>query len=105
MTLNELIEQETGYIPFTTFADDFAIAERFGAYAIKDTFKRAFKGWKDNVKYFTELVMVLNWKIWQHYNRNEAVAKVYNECYESAMQYADENLKDEDAHYFYTTLD
>ena len=49
----------------TTFFEDFTIADSFGDTAIADTFKRAFQEWKDDVKYFTELVIALNWKLWE----------------------------------------
>ena len=71
----------TGYEFITSFWDDFVIAERMGCgvqdghlvptdvetgvKAIEDTFDRAFREWKSNYKYLTELVMVLNWKIWR----------------------------------------
>lgn len=42
------IEEETGYKPFTTFWQDFSIADRYGLQAIQDTFNRAFDAWKDN---------------------------------------------------------
>lgn len=57
------IESLCGYKPMTTFWQDFSIADAFGIAAVVDTFKRAFKEWKDNYKYLTELVMVLNHKI------------------------------------------
>ena len=56
---------ENGYQPKTTFWMDFSIADKFGIAAIKDTYNRAFKEWKNNHVYLTELVMVLNHKIWQ----------------------------------------
>ena len=58
----------------TTFWMDFSIADRFGKSAVKDTYKTAFESWKDNYKYLTELVMVLNHKIWEHY---EAVIQFF----------------------------
>ena len=54
------IEAMTGYKPMTTFYEEFSIADNFGASAVKDTYKRAFRNWKDDYKYLTELVMVLN---------------------------------------------
>lgn len=54
------IEELTGYTPRTTFYMDFSIADHFGEAAIRDTYKRAFKSWKNNVEYLTELVMALN---------------------------------------------
>lgn len=99
------IEATTGYKPITTFWDDFSIADRFGVNAVKDTYKRAFNEWKDDYKYLTELVMVLNHKIWQHYEKDEALAQVYNELWEKTDEYACENLKGEEAKYFYKITD
>ena len=53
-------------------------AERFGAEAIRDTFKRAFTEWKHDYKYLTELVMVLNHKCWQFYQNVDAYSKLYD---------------------------
>lgn len=99
------IEEMTGYKPLTTFWSDFSIAEKSGMGAVKDTFKRAFEEWKDNYKFLTELVMVLNHKIWQWYEKNEALARVYNSLWEEADNYGCENLKGEELEYFYETLD
>ena len=99
------MEEMTGYKTFTTFFDDFSIADRFGASAIKDTFNRAFKEWKNDYKYLTELVMMLNWKIWEHYQTNEEYGALYNELWEKADEYACENLKDEELSYFFRTTD
>lgn len=94
-----------GYETKTTFWSDFTIADAFGIDAIKDTFNRAFKEWKSDYIYLTELVMVLNWKIWQHYKTNELIARVYNDLWEKADAYACENLKGNELTYFYDTTD
>ena len=99
------IEEMTGYKPITTFYEDFSIADRFGISAIKDTFKRAFENWKDNYEYLTELVMALNWKIWEHYENNEKIARVYSDLWEKADEYAMDNLKGEELRYFLSTTD
>lgn len=99
------IEEMTGYKPITTFYEDFSIADRFGISAIKDTFKRAFENWKDNYQYLTELVMALNWKIWEHYENNEKIARVYNDLWEKADGYAMDNLKGDELRYFLSTTD
>lgn len=105
-TLNkDAIEAMTGYRPFTTFYEDFSIADNFGQAAIYDTYKRAFRSWKKDYKYFTELVMVLNWKIWEHYETNEEYAKLYNELWEIASNWALDNLKDEELSYYLRTTD
>lgn len=89
----------------TTFWTDFSIADRYGIPAIKDTYNRAFKEWKDNYIYLTELVLVLNWKIWQWYETRESYAEVYNDLWEMADQYAMENLHGEEMNYFLDTTD
>ena len=89
----------------TTFWMDFSIADRYGIPAIKDTYNRAFEEWKDNYIYLTELVMVLNWKIWQWYGKIEEFAEVYNELWEKTDMYAMENLHGEEMDYFITTTD
>ena len=91
--------------PDTTFHMDFAIAEKFGADAVRDTFKRAFKGWKNNVEYFTELVMCVNHRMWYWYNNgNEALSRIYEQFYLTANDYALEEFKGEAlAHYINVT--
>lgn len=97
--------EQYGYKAQTTFWMDFSIADRFGADAIRDTYKRAMEGWKDNYIYLTELVMVLNHKIWQWHGKNEALANAYNRCWEKCDEYALEHLKGDELTYFYTTTD
>ena len=94
-----------GYEMQTTFWQDFSIADKFGTDAIKDTFKRAFEEWKGNYIYLTELVLVLNWKIWDWYKKDEEVARVYNDLWEQADEYAMENLHGEEADYFFSATD
>lgn len=105
MTFKELMLEQTGYECFTTFFEDFTIAEKFGLNAVKDTFNRAFKEWKSNYKYLTELTMVLNWKIWQHYEKNDELAELYNSLWEKADTYAGEHLKGDELYYFCNTTD
>lgn len=94
-----------GYETITTFWEDFSIADFFGTSAVKDTYNLAFNEWKDNYKFLTELVMVLNWKIWQHYQTNEPLAIVYNDLWMAADEYACDNLEGDELMYFYRTTD
>lgn len=90
----------------TTFWQDFTIADRFGKGAVKDTFNRAFEEWKTNYVYLTELVLVLNWKIWEHYEKEEhALAALYDKLWKEADAYAVENLKGDELTYFYRVTD
>ena len=85
---------------------DFSIADKFGTKAIIDTYNRAFKEWKTNTEYVTELLIVLNHKLWQHYEGgNQAYAELYNELWETCSIWCEENLKGDDLRYYYETTD
>ena len=99
------IESITGYKPISTFWDDFSIADKFGIESIKDTYNRAFREWKHEYKYLTELVIVLNHKIWQWYETNDNYAKLYNTLWKQADSYVIENLKGEELSYYYKVTD
>ena len=94
-----------GYETITSFYLDFSVADRFGSAAIKDTFNHAFDKWKHDYKYLTELVMVLNWKIWEHYDKDEFIAKIYSDLWAIADSYACKNLKGAELKYFLRTTD
>ena len=99
------IEAMTGYKPITTFWDDFSIADKFGIVAIQDTYNRAFSEWKHDYKYLTELVMVLNHKIWQWHDAANRYAFLYNTLWQQADEYAVNNLSGEELSYFYKVTD
>lgn len=99
------IEEETGYKPITTFYMDFSLADKFGINGIVDTFNCAFNEWKNNYKYLTELAMVLNWKIMEHYRTNIEYAKIYEKFFYMVDKYAIENLKGSELEYYYDITD
>lgn len=69
------------------------------------TFNRAFESWKGNYIYLTELVLVLNHKIWQWFGVDQDKATLYNELWAKADEYASDNLKDEEFSYFWECTD
>lgn len=106
MTFSETMKELNGYETITTFWNDFSIADKFGEEAIIDTFKRS-KYWIEDYKYWTELVLVLNHKIWYWYEQNEKTAGVYNVLWETAIKMFfgkyEENA--EAVEYYYRVLD
>ena len=90
----------------TTFWQDFTIADLFGVDAIKDTYNRAFNEWKSDYKYLTELVMVLNHKIWEHYEKNNPVyTELYDELWRTTHEWAYDNLKGAELRFYIDVLD
>ena len=99
------IEEMTGYKPITTFYTDFSIADKFGVEAIKDTYKRVFQEWKYDYKYITELAMVLNWKLWRWYGKNDELSILYDSLWKEIDGWCIDNLKGKELEYYYKTTD
>lgn len=94
-----------GYVPKTTFWNDFEIADAFGPYAVRETYESAMRDWASDYEYLTELVLVLNHRLWMHHGVNDSLAKVYASLFRSAYDYAVKNLKDEELRYFLEVTD
>ena len=94
-----------GYELKTTFWEDFTIADSFGEDAIKDTFKRAFNEWKNNVEYVTELAMVMSWKSCSYFGKNDELMVLYSNLYHEVDEWCMDNLKDDDLVYYIQTTD
>ena len=85
-----VMSENNGYERFTTFVSDFALAEPFGDSAIKDTYKRASRGWLSDYKYFTELIMSLNHLCWfWHANNELELSQLYGDLYYDAVEMFD----------------
>lgn len=89
----------------TSFWEEFSIADNYGSDGIKEHYDQVFSEWKDNLKYLTELVLVLNWKIFQWYQIDDAIGLTYDELWKKTDAYALENLKGDDLHYYLSVLD
>lgn len=94
-----------GYETITSFYLDFNVADRLGSAAIRDTFNHAFDKWKHDYKYLTELAMVLNWKMCEHYENNELFTEIYGNLWAIVDSYACENLKGAELKYYLRTTD
>ena len=92
--------------PNSTFFADFSVADVYGEKAIRDTYRRAFGKWKSNFKMLTELVAVLNHKIWFWHGRgDESKAKLYDGLWKEADAYGLDNLKGDELSHFLNVLD
>lgn len=101
-----------GYEVLTTIDVDFEMAEIFAISEegrkkkIEDTYKKYLESFKSNYKYLTELVIFLNFKCWEHYEKgNNDLCILYSSLYHAASRYATRNLKDEEFEYFYKLTD
>ena len=70
----------------TTYTSDFSIAEWCvpvdGMNAIADTLRNALMNWRDSVEWFTEIMLVVNMKSWEHAARhNNNYGRMYSDLY------------------------
>ena len=104
-----LLAEQIGYEPITTFWQDFSIADKFGKNAIKETAEKAFEEWKDDYKFLTELIMVINHKSWEYSNSNLDLCSFYSNLYyeydEKAINYLEKKKDQEAISYYFKTLD
>lgn len=101
---------EIGYTPCTTYWKDFSIADQFmykEKNPIQDTYKRALEYAKTDYKVFTELVLVLNHKIWQWYETDNNIGLIYNDLWRKAVNLFYETFEnnEEAISYYYRTTD
>lgn len=91
----------------STFYSDLTIAECCGEDAIKDTYKNVIKSWLDNIEMISEFYIALNWKIWELYESNEPLAKLYDSLWDDCYIKITEHYKDnkEALRYFYDFVD
>ena len=94
-----------GYEMETTFWEDFTIADAFGVSAIEDTYKRAFNGWKHDYVYITELSLVLNWKMFQWYEKDDSKYQIYYNLYTKLDAWCMDNLRNSELIYYIDTTD
>lgn len=93
------------YTPKTTFYFDLSIAEGFGESGIRDTYKDVINAWGKDIEYITEFSMCLNHKIWQLYETNEPIARVYDELWRKSVDYITSHFEGEDLTYYYEVTD
>lgn len=84
------ITELSGYEPITTFWQDFSIADKLGINDIEETYECIKSEWKDDFKYWTELCLVLNHKIWQWYERDNQKAVLYDKLWREADEMTSE---------------
>ena len=100
------IEEMCGYKPISTYYTDFGIAEWYGTDSIRETYDNAIENWGSDIKWVTEIVMVLNWKIWEHYHSgNEELARFYDGLWREAGEYVFNHFEGDDITYYLRTTD
>lgn len=102
------LEELTGRERISTFYADLSLSEYLGLNSVLDTCKNVCKNWKDNVEMFSEFVLAVNWKAWEHAARNNNNwAQAYSKLYYAIDALAGEYYADDEekADYYFQYLD
>lgn len=68
-----------------TWYQDFQIADRIGGKkGVKETYDKAKKYWLDNPAGWGEVVCALNWRLWDLYETQPEIAKLYETLWQEA---------------------
>lgn len=83
----------------------FSILDTFGTEKnVENAHSELLKTFGENPTMLTAACLVLNWKLWDHYNAGRtSMAKVYERLWEEVDAHAVETLKGDDLH-FYTEV-
>ena len=107
MVYEQWLANFTDWRPETQAWQSFSIAERVSEREINDTYQRLFKEMKGDYKKLTELVMVLNHKMFQHNEipNHRRLCELYSNLFETTDSYAIKNLKGDGLTYFLSVTD
>ena len=89
----------------STFWEEFSIAEAYGPKGIREHYDLVFDQWRDNVKFLTELVLVLSLKINKWFMVDDELGLTYDALWRECDAWTLKNLKGDDLHYYLSTLD
>lgn len=99
----------SSYVPFTTYASDFILAEIEGSAGVIKTAKDAWNNWKTDYKWATEIIMAINFLAWYHYDVdvNLPLSELYSELYYKYMDlyYEQFERNSEATEYFFEMTD
>ena len=93
------LEKMLNYKFESSFWEEFSIAEDYGPEGIHHHYDIVFEQYKDNLKYLTELVLVLNIKIFIWYGVDDDLGQMYDQLWKETDGYALETLKGDVLHY------
>lgn len=96
--------EKTGYKPCTPAYSVLTKAEAAGTQAVEQAYKTLRAKYGGSYKQLTELVMVLNWKVWQTFSTNQSLSMLYHALYRSLDGWCCEHLQGEELDYFYRTV-
>ena len=105
---------EMGYLGYetkTTFFGDLSIAEWYGDESVKETYHNVVESWGGSVEFFTEFVMCLNHKGWEHHQlgkndeKRMKLSKLYFDLYEKVSRFVEKNFDEKGLEYYYRVTD
>ncbi len=89
-----------------SLVEQFEGAEQSGVKVVRNTFKKLFDECKQNYVYLAELVLVVNYLNWLHYQmKEEALCEIYGKLYYKAHYWAVDHFKGDDLKAYLNIVD
>ena len=98
----------------STWWGDYCVAEMLGGQkGVQDTFNRAWKYWRNDKIYTTELSLVLNWKCWKWADKyqqskdqkDKEMSQLYEKLWLKLHDWVLDNWKGEDLSFYLAETD
>lgn len=92
----------------TNMWHEFTVAELKGIKGVQEHFKKVFDELKKakDVEKLTELVLVTNWKCWDHYDMfHTKMSEAYSTLYYKAHNWCCSHFKGQDMDYYFNMVD
>ena len=105
LMMKQYLQDTLGFDFQTSFWEEFSISEKYGKGGVVEHYNLVFDQWKDNVKFLTELVLVLNLKIASWFGVDDDLGRTYEALWKITDSWALDTLKGDDLHYYLNTLD
>lgn len=100
------VERTTGFRMQADFYQELSIIENFwGEEGVREVVNNYISILIEDVYLYTELVFILNWKLWHHMEDNTQYVELYNALYRNAYIKGLMFYKGAEASYFVSTLD
>ena len=105
LMMKQYLQDTLGFEFQTTFWEEFSISDKYGSQGVVEHYKVVFDQWKNNVKFLTELVLVLNLKIASWFQVDDTLGRTYETLWKITDSWALDTLKGDDLHYYLKALD
>ena len=104
---DKMLATFTDYRSITDWWNRYSIADSRGSACVKTLYRDTFEQAKKDYKLLTELVMILNHRLWYWHSLNpsNSMVSLYDMLWQKTHNYAIEELSDDEFSYYSSVTD